>query len=227
MVLLLAACQGQPVREGTLPSREFTLSDMAKGDIDMVAEVSFRHTEDYLRELAQKLYRRNPNQLLRAHGGPLVREQALQRLFEPGGGERSQLGGRVGAEAIALAFDDSFCGDRVAALVAGLRDMSRSAYGGNGEFFLPHRFDPQKLYFLARNFEIASWRLRTKRQADGRLFLLSTGQGADGTANTSFERLFGKMIAVQDHLAGVIADTTNRQIKNVIQGVASAVFFPL
>ena len=62
---------------------------------------------------------------------------------------------------------------------------------------------------------------------DGSLFLLSVGDDTNGVTNASYERVFGKLIGLQDHFAHVIADTTNRRIKNVVQGVASAVFFPI
>ena len=39
--------------------------------------------------------------------------------------------------------------------------------------------------------------------------------------------LAGKLVALQDLMAKVVADGSNRQIKNVIQRVTSAVFFPI
>jgi len=44
---------------------------------------------------------------------------------------------------------------------------------------------------------------------------------------TEGERLVGKLVALQDHFAQIVADTSNRRSKNVIQSVASAVFFPI
>ena len=224
-ILLLAGCMGQPQRDGPVKARELSLADMAKSDIDMVAEVSVRQANQYLQDLAEKLYRRNPNQL----PGPGETEGRLGRALERlAAGERPvQLGGRRAADVITLAFADDYRGDRVAAFIIGLRDMQLDAYGSEREFFLYHSYDPQKLYYLARNLEIASWRLRHKRGAGGRLFLLSSGQDGKGVANISFERLFGKLIALHDHFAHVVADSTNRRIKNVVQGLASAVFFPI
>lgn len=45
--------------------------------------------------------------------------------------------------------------------------------------------------------------------------------------NISLERLFGKLIALQDSLALVIADGNNRRIKNAVNNIATAVFVPL
>lgn len=223
MLMSLAGCQSQPAKDGPVQPSSLTLSDMVKSDIDMVAEVSVRQSTAYLRELAEKLYRRNPNHLQLASGGEL--STALDALFAKQ--RPRQLRGRRGADAIGLAFSDAYAGDRVAAFILGLRDMQREAYGGEHEFFLYHKYDPQKIYHLARNLEIASWRLRQNRSVSGSLFLLSVGKDQHGVTNTSFERLFGKLIGLHDHFAHVVADTSNRRIKNVVQGVASAVFFPI
>ncbi len=223
--LSLAGCGGDPGREGPR-ARAFHLQDVAKGDIDMVAEVTLRQQRRYLRELADKLYRRNPVQLRR--GGFASREQALRQLLGmPGRRLLAQWQGRRGSDLIELSLAPDFRGDRVAAFVYGLRSMAVAAYGGEGEFFIHHGYDPQKIYHLARNTEIAAWRLRRARDAAGRPLLLSLEADGTGRVNTSFERLFGKLIALHDQFAQVVADTGNRRIKNVIQGVASAVFFPI
>lgn len=226
VALLLAGCQSQAMRDGPVQPRDLTLNDIAKGDIDMVAEISVRQSHAYLRELADKLYRRNPTQLVRALAAGEHPSVAVRRLFDDGVRPLA-LRKYHGAAAIEMAFDEHYSGDRVAAFITGLRDMQRDAYGSESEFFLYHEYDPQKLYYLARNIEIASWRLRNKRHGDGQLFLLSSGIDESGVLNLSYERLFGKLIALQDHFAHVVADTTNRRIKNVVQSVAGAVFFPI
>lgn len=224
LTVALAGCaassgRGQPVSPGG-----FEFGDIAKADIDMVAEINVRHSLDYLRELARKLYVRNPDQLRR--GRYDTHRAAMQALF---GVRRPKhyidLQGRRSAAAIALAFDEDYRGDRVAALIEGMRTMLLDAYGGKERFYLTDSLDPQKIHYLARNFETAFWKLGHDRRTDGRLYLLSNA--LDGSGDLSFERLAGKLIALQDHMAEVVADGTNRQIKNVIQSVASAVFFPI
>ena len=54
-----------------------------------------------------------------------------------------------------LAFEESYEGDRVLALIEGLRGMVLDAYNGQQEFYLLDELDPQKLYNAARNIEIA------------------------------------------------------------------------
>lgn len=225
--LVLAACSGSAERDPPLKARGFSLSDMAKGDIDQVAEVTVGQSLGYLRLLAVKLYRRNPGQLRRggyAEGPEVVASwlvgQPRQQMFAQWRGQRA-------GALISLGFEEDYAGDRVAALIYGLRSMLAEAYGGEEGFFLYHQYDPQKIYYLARNMEIAAWRLKSLRDASGRPYLLSVGLDDDGIINASFERLVGKLVALQDHFAEVVADTTNRRIKHVVQGVASVVFFPI
>ena len=86
--------------------------------------------------------------------------------------------------------------------------------------------DAQRLYNGARNIEVASWLLQTKKKRNGDFFLLSSGQGIT-TTNRSYDRLFGKLIGQQDLLAQIIATKNHRTIKNVIQSAARFVFLPV
>lgn len=224
LMLTAVACSSPPGRDDPVQARAFALGDIAKADADMVAEVNLRHSIGYLRELARKLYVRNPRQL--RIDGHASREAALHDLFERGAGRFMQaLAGRRSSDAIALAFEEDYRGDRVAAFVYGMHTMLLDAYGGKRQFYLHDRLDPQRIYHLARNFEIAFWKLGHDGDGDGRLYLLSNS--LEGSGDLSFERIAGKLIGLQDHMAQVVADSTNRQIKNVLQSVASAVFFPI
>lgn len=224
VVALLAACGPGSGRDEPVKARGFELGNIAKADIDMVAEINVRQSLGYLRELARKLYVRNPQQL--QHGRYHSRQAAMQALFGPRRPKHYlDLHGRRSAEAIGLAFDDDYAGDRVAAFIEGMRTMLLDGYGGKQTFYVHDSLDPQKLHYLARNFEIAFWKLGHDRSPDGQLYLVSNS--LSGSGDLSFERLAGKLIGLQDHMAQVVADGTNRQIKNVIQSVASAVFFPI
>lgn len=46
-------------------------------------------------------------------------------------------------------------------------------------------------------------------------------------ANLSYERIFGKLIALQDTMAIVIASKTSRIVVKIIQRMARAVFLPV
>ena len=175
LILFLAGCQSDGVRDTPLQSRDFQLQDLAKADVDLVAEITLRQSREYLRQLAGKLYRRNPAELRRWRPDANIEAAVSQLLEEPGDALRRQWQGKRSAALITLGFNPDFRGDRVAALIYGLRTMLVDAYGGEREFYLAHEYDPQKIYYLARNIEIAAWRLRSKRDPDGHLYLLSIG----------------------------------------------------
>lgn len=206
--------------------RALQASDFAKSDIDSVAEIHLQESLASIRLLSDKLYRRNPREWRRG-GYPSV-EAAIDRAFDPKFAWRfPELGNARSTEALQLAFLPAFSGDRVFAFGVGLGSMVMQAYGNQTEFFLIDQIDPQKLYNAARNIEVAAWKLATARDAQGRLLLLSNDIASDGVQNLSYEREIGKLIALQDSLARVIAERTNRTIRSVVQGAALKVFLPL
>ena len=226
LAAMLAACQS-PIRHrgDTVRQPSFSLAQLAKGDVDVVAEIHLRDTFKYLRALTEKLYRRNPREWRK--GGNRSLEGAMTRLFgQFGDSWGPALSGRSAIDSMRRAFDPAYRGDRVYAFVAGMGGMILQSYNGKRQFFVLDELKPQSLYNAARNMEVAAWRLAHRRDARGRPLLVSnTMQGP--VANLSFERLFGKMIALQDSMAEIVADATNRRIRTLIWNVASMVFLPI
>ncbi len=205
----------------------FRPQNLAKSEVDQITDQVILAQEAHLRELAIKLYRRNPRELRKRAGQTL--EQRLQQLFSNRGQlQFAELGGRQSTEAMLLAFDDHYEGDRVFAVMAGLVDMLRRAYDYKTEYFVLDELDQQKLYNSARNIEVLVWRLSRKRDARGQPYLLTNEMGTDAQPdNLSFERLFGKMIALQDMMAEITADSSNRTINRIVQGAATMIFLPI
>lgn len=225
---LIAACAGQPIqrRDGGSSQRTFSLNDLAKGDIDNVVEIHQREVIAALQTLALKLYRRNPAEWRR--GGFSSAETATSALFQPlPGWEVSRARQLDWEAALADAWRPDYTGDRVGALMGGLLVMHMSAFGHRTEFYLLSEVDAQKLYNAARNTEAVAWKLSTARNALGQPVLLSNGFDANGVANLSFEREFGKLIGIQDALAKVIEDKNKRAIRFGVVNVASMVFLPI
>lgn len=205
--------------------KSFSIQNIAKSDVDMIADAHNRELYQLSRELMIKLYKRNPRQLAKQPDTSI--ERRLRQLGpHPPSFRFSELGHRTGNEALVLAFDEEFHGDRVFALMVGIRSMLHAAYNQKTDFYLMDELDQQKLYNSARNLEIVAWRLNNFKQQDGSLFLLSNGY-QDGIANLSFERLFGKMISLQDMMAKIVAGKTDRAINSVIHGVASSTLLPI
>jgi hypothetical protein len=227
-VLLCAMLVVSCAQQGTAPPRSgggFEPSQLAKSDIDRVAEAHQREIFSDLRLLAEKLYRRNPRELKKS-GLPNI-DAGLARIFEGRHEWKfAELQGKRGTDAIHLAFRDDYAGDRVLALIAGLGGMMQTAFNDKTEFFVLDDLDPQRLYNAARNVEIAVWKLSNARTAQGEPYLFSNETAAP-VRNLSFEREFGKIIGSLDVLSKIIADKENRTIVKVIQSLATAVFLPI
>lgn len=225
--LVICGCASAPQtqRHGAPVEREFSMVDLAKSDIDQVAEIHLDHSMASLKLVMEKLYRRNPRELHKNANATI--ETAIGRAFDPTmRWAFAEFDNRRGIEVLHLAFRPEYAGDRVFAFIVGLSGMIHQAYNEQQEFYLLDRLDPQNLYNAARNVEIAVWKLSNARGAHGELLLLSN-ESAATVHNLSFEREFGKLIAYQDILARVLAQRSNRTLRFVVQNAASAVFLPI
>ncbi len=215
---VLCGCTASPER--------FDVKSLAKTDIDLVADVHRSATQALLQQLHQKLYLRNPRQLHRAPGESIeTRWQQVSKLALADHGA-AELGGVRSIEAMRLAFDEGFQGDRVFALMVGLATMLSEAYGYKQEFYWMDNLDQQALYNSARNIEVMVWLLRTSKGPAGAPLIL-TDSVIEGGVNLSFERLFGKLIAHQDALSEVMQGKTQRAVNRVAHGLVSMTFLPL
>jgi len=212
--LLLTGCRN-PVDSSMFDS-------LAKTDVDMIADSSLRELNRLMGELLVKLYKRNPSQLDHAPGMSVGQRQV--QIFDTSGRlSFAELGYRQGTDALNLAFDPLFKGDRVFALMAGMMGMVRSSYDWQEEQFMLDSLDEQLLFNSARNIEVIAWRLSNSRDAGGKLLLLSNSQPGE-EENLSYERIFGKMIAIQDMMAFTVVGKWERGFNSVLQ---KAVFFPM
>ena len=212
---------------GTLSGcgQTFNVKQLGKGDIDFVADAHRKETQRLLFELMEKLYKRNPSQLNKQIDAT-IEAQASRLKAAIKQDSPLIIDGLEGVELLKQAFDQEFSGDRVFILVSGLLSMMHKSYGYHLEFYMFDALDQQKLYNSARNIEVFSWRLRTEKDANQQLLILST-QLTGETTNLSFERLVSKLIAMQDMMALIAADGDRRTINGVAQGFVQMVFLPI
>ena len=215
IIALNAGCSSS----GDVQGRSFEIGSVVRNDIDLVSETHQMVVFAALKELAIKLYKRNPREWKKEGHESL--EIAVKAMA---GDPFPEVDGKINIESIRLTFDDEYQGDRVKAFIVGLETMVLASYDDHRSFYIHNMLEAQKLHDSARNIELASWLIRTKYNSRDELFLLSSGGTED--INLSFERLFGKMINAQDMMAQIMADRTHRQIKNVIQQIATA-FIPI
>lgn len=226
--LLLSACNGQPIqrKDGTSSVRPFSVKDLAKGDIDNVAEIHQQEILTCLKTLTLKLYKRNPAEWRKSSASSA--EAATDALFQALPHWQLSTLHHLNWEASLLdAWRDDFAGDRVRALMGGLLVMHMAAFNHQTEFYRLSEIDAQKLYNAARNTEALTWKLSNAKNAQGEPVLWSNGSDANGIANLSFEREFGKLIGIEDALAKVIEDKTNRAIRFGLVNAATMIFLPI
>lgn len=202
----------------------YRLKNLVKSDINLVTDDFIDETRRLVQELMIKLYGRNPGQL--QQGSITTVEGRLHQLLStPGPLAYRELGYAQEIAALELVFDPAFTGDRVFALTVGLGGMLRRAYGYSREAFMLDSLNAATLETSARNIEILLWRLKNNRQTDGEPFLV-TSEYRGVTDNLSFERLFGKLIALQDMMARIADDAGDRRMNKVVH-TATSVFIPL
>ncbi len=198
------------------------LGSLAKTDIDMIADTSLSEMNLLMEDLLVKLYQRNSGELNKVKGMSVGQRQG--QIFDtPGRLIYKELNNKQGTDALDMAFDPWYQGDRVFTLMVGLVGMVRSSYNYQTEQFMFDSLDAQSLFNSARNIEVMASRLSHARDASGKL-LLQSNTLSGGKEDLSFERMFGKMIAIQDMMAFTVAGKWGRGVNSVIK---NAVFLPM
>ncbi|MEO6422447.1 MAG: hypothetical protein ABIR84_07160 [Candidatus Nitrotoga sp.] len=228
-VSLLSACTTTEPSKNSKPipqqsDRNF-LNQLAKSDIDRLADVEMRENTQILRMLMTKLYKRNPRELRK--NTTISAEEMTKSVFENQHGWRfKEINEAQGSYAIQQAFRPDYQGDRVMSLIVGLQTMLIKAHGGKTEFYFTDSIEPQNIFNAARNLEIVVWRLSNTRDDKGQLDLL-TNELNDLERNLSFEREFGKIIGSLDIFAITLSEKLQRGITRVVQTLSTALFLPI
>jgi hypothetical protein len=233
LITMLTACANISNNTATQPAKTIpeqqdrsTINQLGKGDSDRMADVELRENTESLRLLMLKLYKRNPHELQKSTTD--VAEKMVNWVFNGETQHHYQfesINNQQGTEAVFLAFKPEFTGDRVLAFIVGLQTMLLRAHGNKTDFYLNDSIDPQHMYNVSRNIEIAAWKLSNARNETGELYLI-TNEINGKEKNLSFEREFGKMIGRTDLFAITLAEKSQRIISRVVQSLATAVFLP-
>ena len=204
IALLVCACASQnPFKE------------VAKTDIDNVTDMMRATLDDQLLQLTLALYRLNPKELKKIKGMNLEARIAQITQYQTAVAYK-ELNYKQGTEAVQLAFDDSYRGDRVFALMIGISSMVDNSYNNKKEFFIPDTLDPQKLYDSALNLKVVHRKL-SQQNKDGRLIATGNVQSVNDVY-----ALLSRATMVQEMIANIIADRTGRVINRTLRGIAGA-----
>jgi hypothetical protein len=223
-----APLEGKPIPERGDRS---SANQLVKNDFDRMADVELEENTRSLQNLMTKLYKRNPRELAKSTTDSA--DKMVTWVFD---GELQhhwkfkEIDNKQGTDAIFLAFDANYQGDRVLPFIVGIQTMLLKAHGDKKSFYLTDSIDPQRIYNVARNIEIAAWKLSNARDVNGNLYLLSNEIYSKNTnhqdQNLSFEREFGKMIGRTDLYAIALAEKSQRLISRIAQSIATMAFLP-
>ena len=200
-------------------------NQLGKTDFDRMADHEIRENIQSLRILMIKLYKRNPSELKKSTSDDA--EKMVNWVFNGNHNWNFEaINNLQGTDAIYLAFNEEYKGDRVLPFIVGIYTMLIKAHGGKKEFYLFDSVDPQLLYNASRNIEIAVWKLSNAKDGTGKPFLLANELN-EKENNLSFEREFGKIIGRTDFLAFTLSEKMERGITRVIQNLATGLFIPI
>ena len=135
---LVCACStNTPIEGKPIPERgdRSSANQLAKNDFDRMADVELQENTRSLKSLMLKLYKRNPNQLAKSTADNA--EKMVGWVFEGELQHRWQfkeIDNKQGTEAIFLAFDANYQGDRVLPFIVGIQTMLIKAHGNKKEF---------------------------------------------------------------------------------------------
>lgn len=219
---VLTACSTAPAPRGEVKGMSASGMEMGQSDTNRVATIGMQDNLDSLYRLMDKLYRRNPAEWKKTAAS---REESIKRVRAAIELRQSWPGlqGQRDIKALSLALTPEFDGDRVAAFVYSSADMVIAAHGGKTEFFLVDGLDAQHIYNAARNIEVAVWLLASRRNAEGKVLLLSDDI-SEVSRNLSFEREFGKIVGRLDLMAEFLTEKYRRAGINYVQNLIGGSF---
>lgn len=224
LLVFITSCSSNQIKSPTSQYDKSSVNQFAKTDFDRMADLEIRENMESLKILALKFYKRNPSQLKKSTQDNA--EKMVNWIFHGDhNNEFEQLQNKKDIECLNLVFDESFNGDRVLALMAGLKTMLLESHGNKTDFYLFDKLDPQNIYNVARNIEVVVWKLSTKKMENGEPFLISNSISGN-EQNLSFEREFGKIIGRSDYFAYTLSEKTERTITRAVQSVSTRLFLP-
>ena len=225
--LLLAGCLGDFLGERDLLPEP--VKDLAKSDLDFALDAHLAETRESLARLMRLLYRLNPEQLARRPGAAAEERVALllpaRRYAEMQFGE---LGGKRDNDALLLAFEPAFPGDRVFALMVGLASQMRVAYGDQDEFFAPDRLDAANLRNFAANLKIVRRILPERAGTGGEPLLRHRGAATDGGGEAADARsILDQAAGHQRVLARIVDGWQARAERRAVQTMGAVILLPV
>lgn len=212
-MLGLAGCAAT---RSTERAESYDNHEWMQSSANRIANLALRDNLQSIRRVQLSLYRRNPREWRK---GATSADDAIQRtwdaVMQPA--PMPALGGKSGIDAVRLAFEPGYTGDRIAALVYGWATMLKEANGNTWEQTMVDGVNAENSYRAARNIEISLWLIGSKTGADGQPLLLAT-EISDRGRNLVVDRELSKIVARLDLLAAQADEKYRRAALDFAQG---------
>ena len=228
LALTLTGCQSNLFDTQEIPEG---VKGLAKTGVDPALDAHLNATTNGLDALMRELYRLNPQELEKTPGatvGDRVVQLLPGRLYDDL--IFAQLAGKRGIDAMQLAFDPEYIGDRVFALMVGLVSQMRIAYNDKLEFFALHRLDATNLENFATNLEIVQFSLTSQTNASGVPLLQHAGEvvtTGTGLPAPSVEQIINRLIGHQQVLVDITSGWRDRAHRDAVRTVGTLVLLPI
>lgn len=200
-------------------------NELLQSDTNRLSTIGMRNNLYGLYQLLDKFYKRNPREWRKVATSQAQAEAIIHRAIESGE-KLPWLTNQDSIEALYLALDPTFQGDRAGTLIYAQARMIIEAHGGHTKFYLSDVLDAQFIYNAARNLEISQWVLRERTGLDGKPLLLSNEISERGY-NLNFAIEYSKIIARLDLSAAVLDERFRRIGVNYVHSLLFLTLLPV
>lgn len=228
LALALTGCRTDLFTTQDIPKE---VKGMAKTSVDYALDAHLNATTDGLEALMRELYRLNPGELAKMPDATVDERVALvlpDRTYDEL--RFGELNSHRGTEAMQLAFEPRFIGDRVFALMVGIISQMRIAYNDKLEFFALNRLDSQNLENFANNLEIVRVSLKHRTAADGTPLLRHEGEALtqeSGLPAPTAEQILDQLVGHQRVLASIAEGWRDRAHQAAVRTMGAVIMLPI
>lgn len=228
LALALVGCQNDFFTAQDIPEE---VKGIAKTSVDYALDAHLNATTEGLEALMRELYRLNPGELAKTPGATVDERVAVvlpDRTYDEL--RFGELDSHRGTEAMQLAFEPRFIGDRVFALMVGIISQMRVAYNDRLEFFALNRLDAGNLENFANNLEIVRLSLARRTAPDGMPLLHHEGEmqlQESGLPEPTVEQILNQLVGHQRVLVTIAEGWRDRAQQVTARTMGAIIMLPI
>lgn len=228
LALALTGCKPDWFSTRDIPQE---VKGIAKTSVDYALDAHLNATAEGLEALMRELYRLNPEELAKSPDSTIDERVALvlpDRVYDEL--RFGELNSHRGIEAMQLAFEPRFIGDRVFALMVGIVSQMRIAYNDKLEFFAFNRLDSENLENFANNLEIIRVSLKRRTHPDGSPLLNHEGESQvleSGLPTPTAEQTLDRLVGHQRVLVDITGGWRDRAHQVAVRTMGAVIMLPI